>query len=235
MLYKPGIDMEKIIQKMEYPNIPSFYYFVKKICIFCVIFCIINIVFTDGILEGNILIEQTKDSDVYYTYLKKDRSFNPCYITTYFGLPGIINKPDQAFCGCRTGSNYDWKKWCENENFELEVYNWQNPIFWKLEKDNKILRIDIQDVIKEDNNFLSKYLANPNDYPEEFRNLLNFSYTAIFDFNKFRRDDIIAVELMNGGIGHMFMNKYERAFYAWDCDSIVVLDETKIIFCEDNK
>lgn len=45
-------------------------------------------------------------------------------------------------------------------------------------------------------------------------------------------DGIVAVELMDGWIGHRFENFLEASFNTWDCESIVVLDETKIEILE---
>ena len=60
---------------------------------------------------------------------------------------------------------------------------------------------------------------------------LSFNYImASLDFNKLLEDNIIAVQLLDGSIGHRFITDIETMFNSWDCESIVVLDESKIEF-----
>jgi hypothetical protein len=59
--------------------------------------------------------------------------------------------------------------------------------------------------------------------------MTGFSYYRI-DFKKLKEDSISAVELIDAMVGHLFLNGFETMFNGWDCESIVVLDETKIEF-----
>ena len=53
---------------------------------------------------------------------------------------------------------------------------------------------------------------------------------SVLDWNKMLEDGIVAVQLMNGSIGHRFINKLEEQFNGWDCESIVVLDKSRLKF-----
>lgn len=163
----------------------------------------------------------------YYTFLKKKYlPFDLSKVKTFFGIPSIRNKPNNAFWGSPIDTEYGWKEWCEREDFEVGSYDWDNPIKWKLKDGSKVYRIYYTDVLSEETSGLTKYLVeNP-----------LFKSSGIFgkclDFELMLEDGIVAVELMDGWIGHRFENFIEASFYTWDCESIVVLDETKIEILE---
>ena len=167
------------------------------------------------------------DDKVYITYLSKEQlPFNKENIHTVIGDRGIINKPLSAWWGSPADAIFGWKEWCKCNHFRLDEYDWDNPIRWRLKPNSKILRIDMDDVKDEQNSNLNKYLSMSDIY----KGMPSNRFMLELDFNKMLDDDIIAIELMDGSIGHRFINSLETMFYSWDCESIVVLDESKIEF-----
>ena len=167
------------------------------------------------------MIELAKD-EIYITYIRENTIFDKNKITTIL-TPTSINKPTKAFWGSPINATFGWKEWCIREDFGN--YDWENPIKWKLEKNSKILKIDWCD-LQNNIELLKKYINIPIESQK-----LGFRYfMASLDFNKLFEDNIIAVQLLDGSIGHRFTMDIEMMFNSWDCESIVVLDETKIEF-----
>lgn len=174
---------------------------------------------------------KTANDEKYVTYFPPERfPFDPDSIHIKItGERMYINKPDRVFWGSPVDAEFGWKEWCESEDFGN--YNWDEPIVWKLKAGTKILEVNWED-IKSQNSILEKYTICP------YRNLENefmpelMRKEKVLDFFRLLEDGICAVHLIDGSIGHCFLwdNPYERMFYTWDCDSIVVLDKTKIIF-----
>lgn len=176
---------------------------------------------------------ELSNGERYVTYLKEGKKFNVNDIHTIIGIPSIINKPDLAFWGSPVNSNFGWKEWMTVDGFGLASYKWDNPIYWSLMKNTKILRIDYKDIISP--KYLEKYFVNPyevlNENLKSKIELTDFMQEeVVLDFNKLLEDDIKAVELMDSYIGHGFRNRIENMFNSWDCESIVVLDESVICF-----
>ncbi len=171
------------------------------------------------------MIEFAKD-EIYVTYIKKtNKPFNRDKIMTIIGIPNPMNKPNSALWGSPIDAEFGWKEWCFLNGFKRD-YNWKNPIKWKLRPYSKVLKIDFEDIINEQTSILRKYIAdNKNIFG------MDFDFPQImFDFELMLKDGISAVQLMNSSIGHFYGNDLEIAFNTWDCESIVVLDETKIEF-----
>lgn len=177
---------------------------------------------------GNLMIE-ISNSEEYLSYFKKSKlPFDKSKIHIVFDSRPHLNKPLCAFWGSPSNAIFGWKEWCECEDFCLDEYDWDNPIRWRLKPNSKILRIDINDVKDEYNSILNKYLSINDIY----KGMPFNRFMLELDFNKILDDDIVAIELMDGSIGHRFINPIETMFNTWDCESIVVLDETKIEFIE---
>ena len=175
------------------------------------------------------MIEFIKD-EIYVTYQKKSHGiFCKDNIKIKLGLPNPICKPDCAWWGSPVNASFGWKEWCECECFMLEEIDWDNPIKWRLTSNSKILRIAIDDVADSQNSPLSKYVTEDLLYKKLGFSSLNL-FGVYLDFNLILNDDIIAVELLDANIGHKFINPIETMFNSWDCESIVVLDKTKIEF-----
>ena len=172
------------------------------------------------------------NNEKYVTYFPPEKlPFNPDSITIKLtGKRAYINKPDCAFWGSPINVEYGWKEWCEIESFGN--YDWTNPIIWKLKTGTKILEIDWEDILAQ-NCILEKYTFNPYEkYTNNPYANLGFEKERAINFSKLVEDEIYAVHLIDGSIGHHFIpkNPYEGMFNSWDCDSIVVLDKDKIIF-----
>lgn len=182
----------------------------------------------------------------YVTYFWHEiEEFDPekIFINLEPALTG--SKPRRAFWGSpKDGETvYGWKDWCENEGYG-EDYNFDCPIFWHLKEGSKIFQINGPDVsyLDKDNkllDYISAYDYNRKELSHDvFFELITdedndramFSYNYKLQFEKLLKDDIVAVELMNACIGHAFINPIETMFNAWDCESIVVLDKSKIVF-----
>lgn len=160
---------------------------------------------------GVILVDPNK---TYVTYwrLAKYGKFDPEHIETNFGF-SVTCKPKRAFWGSPVDADYGWKDWCEDNEYE---YDFSNPIYWRLKEGSKILTIDAPDVEDESNSIMNKYI-------------IELHGSKSFDFAKMAEDGIDAVELMNACIGHCFINRIETMFNAWDCESIVLLNPSKLI------
>jgi len=163
------------------------------------------------------IVESNKDVK-YVTYLKYGVSFDPSKIVIDLNneYNGCLFKPDKGFWGSPVNASYGWKEWCENEEFG--DYDFNKPVYWTLTS-GKILQVDWDEVENKETSNLTKYMKPCNYY----------SYN-ILDWDKMLKDDIVAVELMDGCIGHCFKYDLEERFNAWDCESIVVLDKSKLNF-----
>ena len=168
---------------------------------------------------------ELSDGTIYITYLhKRHGKFKPENINMNLSIDPVINKPLEAFWGCPKDSLFGWKEWCEAERFGAFDYNWDNPVKWKLKTGSRILKIELKDVIDETNSILKKYIKQNSLHPSTS----NFFFNYGLDFNKIKNDNIDAIELADGRIGHCFINELEVMFNSWDCESIVVLNKNKI-------
>lgn len=173
---------------------------------------------------------EISNNEEYLTYLKKNRfPFDETKINTNIQNKSIcLNKPRGAWWGSPINAEFGWKEWCLCNNFEIDNYDWENPIKWRLQEGSKILRIELLDVLDEEKSILNNYVYTDDRYKYLQLSILGRE----LDFNKILEGEIVAVELMDGSIGHRFINSLESMFYSWDCESIVVLDETKIEILE---
>ena len=153
--------------------------------------------------------------ELYETYILRHLLFDPESIET--DLAGTFrNKPRMAWWGSPVNAGFGWKDFCKAENFMLNEYDFDrsSPILWTLKKGSKILKID-----RIDEDVISYMVPDP-----------EIGLYKVLDFKKLLANGFTAVELTDGSIGHGFSNKYEAAFNLWDCESIVVLDPSKIDF-----
>lgn len=157
---------------------------------------------------------------VYCTYLEYQDTFNLGKIITDLHSEPVINKPNKAWWGSPENAEYGWKEWCIDNEFGN--YDWEHPIHWRLMPGTNIYRISKLDIATSSGvKLLERYLKIYGSHDHGSNHL---------DFEKMLENDIHAVELLDAGIGHYFMNKYEIMFNSWDCESIVVLDPSKIIW-----
>lgn len=161
----------------------------------------------------------TDKYNTYVTYLERYAEFDPDKIKILLSnrRNGCLFKPDKGFWGSPVDAKYGWKEWCENEEFG--DYDFEKPVYWTL-TDGKILQID-WDEVTDKSSSLVKYVV------DEGTGTYNYSH---LDWEKMIEDGIVAVQLMDACIGHVFKNVLESKFNAWDCESIVVLDKNKIKF-----
>lgn len=184
----------------------------------------------------------------YVTYKEPDKlkEFRPSCILTHLESSFLGTKPISGWWGSPVDANFGWKDWCESEDYGN--YDFDNPIYWSLEEGSIIFQIYYDEVELDINNPLLPYirfkdwdLNVQDDMPIEAKiNILKSKgYSSkdlrpIIDFNAMLDDNIVAVELLDPCIGHRFNNALEIEFNCWDCESIVVLDPSKIIFERSN-
>lgn len=158
----------------------------------------------------------------YITYGLGNK-FDPNKLVTNLKDSGL-GKPEYAWWGSPTDAEYGWKEWAEDNDFLPhgyksydEYFSPENSITWHLEEGSKVLDLkevtDLMEWIKND------YITITTSRYE--RKLINFQ--------KILEDGYVAVELYDACIGHRFINEFEMMFNSWDCESIVVLDPSKII------
>lgn len=159
------------------------------------------------------IVESNKDIK-YVTYLRGGASFDPDKIVIDLDnkYNGFLFKPDRGFWGSPVDAEYGWKEWCEDEYFGN--YDFNKPVYWTLTS-GKILQVGWDEVKNKETSILTKYI--------------NYPYN-ILDWDKMLKDDIVAVQLMDSCIGHRFINELEKQFNGWDCESIVVLDKSRLNF-----
>ena len=185
-----------------------------------------------------------KSDKTYLTYWNpnKKEPFDMSRIFTDLKYE-LNGKPTAAFWGSPEDAEYGWKEWCHDNDFYIGKggYDFNNPIKWKLEKDSKILQIGRKNEIElVPNNPLIKYVNIVKDYTdrtvyknltvdEKLKTIYNGGSIEI-DYERMKEDGIVAVELLDACIGHLFINRLELCFNGWDCESICVLDPRKIIW-----
>ena len=158
----------------------------------------------------------------YVTYGLGNK-FNPDKLVT--DLTCSIGKPASAWWGSPINTEFGWKDWCKSENFIPsrglsfeEYFSDNNKIVWTLKEGSKILLIDS--------------IYDLNDF-QRLDYIVEGKYDSWeFDFKKILNDGYTAIQLNDAGIGHYFMNRLELLMNSWDCESIVVLDPSKIVILE---
>ena len=167
------------------------------------------------------MIEVAGDQ-VYCTFLSSDKTFDMAKIVTNLESTDL-NKPRSAWWGSPVDAELGWAQWCLEEEFALDEYDFdKDPITWTLPEDAKVFRVTLKDVL--DPLFGELYSFVDHYY------ISLFHHYCKLDFNKLAEAGIVAVELTDPSIGHGFYNPVESMFNYWDCQSIVVLDSSKIQF-----
>jgi hypothetical protein len=128
---------------------------------------------------------------------------------TYYDPDPVINrdysftKPIGGLWASREGDNCGWKNWCEREEFHLSRLN--TNFKFTLKDDARILRIDHEDQL--DNLPKLKNYNKDNEYDE-----------CCLDFEKLKQNyDAIEVDIT------VDYRIYWR-LYAWDCNSILIMN-----------
>lgn len=167
------------------------------------------------------MIVESNENIKYVTYLKEGVSFDPSKIIIDLNNKhnGFLFKPDRGFWGSPIDASYGWKEWCENEEFGS--YDFNKPVYWTLTS-GKILQVGWDEVNNKELSNLTKYIK-----PMMIGGCCPYT---ILDWDKMLEDGIVAVQLMDGCIGHCFKNILEEHFNGWDCQSIVVLDKSRLKF-----
>lgn len=141
--------------------------------------------------------------------------FNPHYDKQHTGHEADwmhkLNKPHKGLWGCRKGSEFGWKDFCEEDGFRTDSLS--KHFCFKLAKNAKILRL------KSPNDCL-KYEVNPDDDAFFERQLDMAKIMNEFD----------GMEVLNANLDRM---RYGY-FYGWDVDSIVVWNLDKVVQIESN-
>lgn len=171
------------------------------------------------------IVESNKDIK-YVTYLREGVLFDPSKIVIDLNNEhkGFLFKPDEGFWGSPVDAEYGWKEWCENEEFGN--YDFNKPVYWTLTS-GKILQVNWDEVENKETSNLTKYIKPIYVNPVMIGDYCSYS---ILDWDEMLKDDIVAVQLMDGYIGHCFKYDLEERFNGWDCESIVVLDKSRLKF-----
>ena len=138
---------------------------------------------------------------------------------------GPTQKPEMALWGSPTDATFGWKDWCECEqwipskNLSFEDY-FKTFFTWTLAKDAKVYNVaNMEDI---------QWLA--------YKDIIHYDHerfhTLIIDYRRLYEEGYDAMELINPCLGHYFLNDLEMLFNGWDCESIVVLDPSKVILLE---
>ena len=137
-----------------------------------------------------------------------------------------LNKPKKALWGSPTDAEFGWKDWCEVEEWwpsKAETFEDYISVgfTWTLEEGSKVYEIHtIEDLEKMDQEGFIKW---------DIWGTYFINRKAQIDFQKLKDAGYVAVELFDGYIGHMFVNALEESMNYWDCESIVVLDPSKVV------
>ena len=171
------------------------------------------------------IVKANKDIK-YVTYLQKGDIFDQSKIVIDLNNKhnGCLFKPDRGFWGSPIDARFGWKEWTKCEEFR--DYDYDNPIYWTLTS-GKILLVDWDEVENKETSNLTKYIKPIYVTPVMIGDYCSYS---VLDWNKMLEDDIVAVQLMDSYIGHCFKYDLEERFNSWDCESIVVLDKSRLKF-----
>ena len=134
------------------------------------------------------------------------------------------SKPKSAWWGSPVDAEFGWKDWCSSEHWLPakavsfdDYFSDSNAIKWKLIDGTKVLNFDTLEDIEFclENKFIVKVI----------------DYAYCFDFIRLLESGYSAVELKNLDFryGSILPIALELLFSSWDCQSIVVLDPSKII------
>lgn len=160
---------------------------------------------------------------VYCTFLSSEKTFDPAKIVTNLTSTDL-NKPRSAWWGSPIDAELGWAQWCLEEEFALDEYDFdKDPIAWTLPKDAKVFRVTWGDV-------LNPPFGELYPFVDFYTDGIFHSHYFKLNFNKLAEAGIVAVELTDPSIGHRFHNPVESMFNYWDCQSIAVLDSSKIQF-----
>lgn len=126
----------------------------------------------------------------------------------------LSGKPTRCLWGSPIDSKYGWKEWCLYENYwDESMFTDDNTILWTFTPHSTILSIkDYDDILR--------CVSEGYIYKD------NCNYPTL-NFVKIFYEGYSAIELLDSNIGNG-LREYERVFYGWDCESIVVLDPSKI-------
>lgn len=152
-----------------------------------------------------------------------------------------INKPRGGLWGCRLNNRdenyFDWRSWCEGEDFHTDYYNDDNNQYvFSLKENGNILTFSGDDIMKHIkdpiktcfgyissdefdkiyNNLSDKDILLPIDKCREYVDSNNFVLRINW---KHVIQNYDGFELLHGeyyGLLHY------NGFYSWDCDSIVI-------------
>ena len=163
------------------------------------------------------MIHYANNKDKYMSYVRSEYGKFKLYKihTNLEPIPGV-NKPASAFWGSPVFSNENWAEALQYLELDIE---YSDVVYWHLSKGSKVLQVTLKDT---ENGSLDEFIVQDDD-------LLFRKCPSYIDYQKLKDRGFVALELMDGGIGHYFKNKTELMFNAFDCDSIVVLDPKKIV------
>ena len=178
----------------------------------------------------------------YVTYRREeDFVFDKQYLSTDI-RNGFTGKPLNGWWGSPVDAYYGWKEWCFDNDYELDTYQFDKPIYWHLQEGSKVLTISHTEAYEfNQSNALLPYIDikgidNTNDITSKIKAITNSkeygigTYDSIkINFTRIKEDGIAGVELLDACIGHFFDNPVETMFNSWDCESIVILDKDTIV------
>ena len=161
--------------------------------------------------------------------LKKIEVNDSMVISEYWDKPKEykMSRGESKFLGCFWASpvdtNYGWKDWCEDEQFNLDRFECSQT--FTLKETANICTIDSMESLKE---FMKKY-TKYSDFDENHNNVLkdvtdDMDLNRWFTFGSFKFDWNKVLHDYDGmEISHDFnFNIMHNIFNTWDCDSICI-------------
>lgn len=140
---------------------------------------------------------------IEYIHYGSDK-FNKEKFEAIKNRPELV-KPTGGLWGSRIDSTRSWKRWCEENEFELQRLT--QSFKFRLKPEAKVLIIDSQ----------SKLKGLP-----EVKNILGRSAWKLLNFEELAKE-YDAIEVLLSSDGKLYWD-----LYGWDCDSIIVMNPEAI-------
>ena len=163
------------------------------------------------------LIDSMKQNREFIVYGKTidERKF----VKPHNGLNQFINKPDGGLWASPTNSRWGWREWCSSENYPITLDVWTK---FRLVPEARVLEIHCLDHLRD---AFSRYGRRNPFQPGGVVldwNLLRAHYDGVFLSEQGNSECHLPLEL-----GAPDLN-------AWDCESLIVLDISKIVVIKES-
>lgn len=153
--------------------------------------------------------------DMEFIHYGSERFDPSCFIKIQNKKLPVINKPHGGLWASPVNSEFGWIDWCKSEYFDTDL---SKSFTFKLKENSRILvvddKIDISDIPTVSIGFDWSMMKSI-DFEQ-----LSKQYDAIF----------LPEESLNLEICSCFTTPDEINFYGWDCESLLVLNQSCILF-----